>query len=207
MAVLGSHLTGLTLDVGCGRKPYERHCNSSAYFGLEIGGFAPYADVCYTGGVLPFRDCAFDSLISTQVLEHVPDDHQFVNEIYRVLRPGGLVLLSVPFVWDEHEQPTDYRRYSSFGIRRLLEQHGFEILQHRKTVQDARFIFQIINTYVFKACKARNARINLWATLVLTTMSNILGVLAGWILPSNADLYLDNVVLARRAWSAEATRE
>ena len=55
-----------------------------------------------------------------QVLEHVFNPDDFVREIARVLKPGGALLLTVPFVWNEHEQPYDYARYSSFGLRAFL---------------------------------------------------------------------------------------
>jgi SAM-dependent methyltransferase len=66
------------------------------------------------------------------VLEHVFNPDDFLNEVNRVLKPSGKLLLTVPFVWDEHEQPYDYARYSSFGLRSLLEKHGFSIVKHEK---------------------------------------------------------------------------
>ena len=56
-----------------------------------------------------------------------------------------MLLLSCPFVWDEHEQPYDYARYSSFGIRHILEQNGFEILELRKSINDFSIFPQLVN--------------------------------------------------------------
>ena len=75
-------------------------------------------------------------MLCNQVLEHVFNPQEFLGELGRVLARGGRLLLTVPFVWDEHEQPFDYARYSSFGLKALLEQHGFRVLQHRKLLAE-----------------------------------------------------------------------
>jgi hypothetical protein len=108
------------------------------------------------------------------------------------------MLLSVPFVWDEHEQPYDCARYSSFGLKRLLERTGFEVVEHRKSLGDVRVLFQLLNAYTFKKTQTRSGWVNLFLTVLLISPVNILGVAAGWLLPANQDLYLDNVVLARK---------
>jgi len=106
--------------------------------------------------------------------------------------------MTVPFVWDEHEQPHDFARYSSFGIWHLLEKHRFEIVEQRKSVDDVCVIFQLINAYIYKKTVRQNGWINLVLTVLLMAPFNILGELLHWMLPRNADLYLDNIVLARK---------
>lgn len=118
-------LSGLLLDVGCGSKPYKFLFKVQSYVGLDIDTepvrLRGVADNYYDGELFPYSDSSFDSLLCSQVLEHVFNPDVFLSEINRVLRLGGRVLLTVPFVWDEHEQPYDYARYSSFGLRFLLE--------------------------------------------------------------------------------------
>ena len=202
IASLAPNVGGKTLDVGCGTKPYQQWCNSSEYIGLEIDGAGKNADYYYDGKTFPFRDDEFDSVITNQVLEHVFNPDGFLSEISRVLKDGGTLLLSVPFVWDEHEQPYDYGRYSSFGLRHLLEKHGFEIAEHRKSTGDVRMIFQMINAYIYKKTVTHSASINLLATVVLMAPFNILGELLAQVLPPNEDLYLDNIVLAKKKRTA-----
>ncbi len=199
---LGRHISGRTLDVGCGSKPYEQLYDSTEYVGLEYdtpqNRAGKKADHFYDGETFPFGDGEFDSVVANEVFEHVFNPNRFLDEVHRVLKPGGMVLMTMPFVWDEHEQPHDFARYSSFGIRHLLEQHGFEIIKQRKSMDDVRVIFQMINAYIYKKTATTNGWINLVFTLLLMAPFNVLGELLHWVLPRNADLYLDNIVLARR---------
>lgn len=194
-------LTGAVLDVGCGRKPYRSFIPAAEYVGMEVDtprtrqSFT--ADVYYNGRDFPFPDARFDGVLCSQVFEHVFTPKDFLREIHRVLRPGGCLVLTVPFVWDEHEQPHDFARYSSFGLRAVLEEAGFVVEAHHKTLPDARVLFQLFNAYLYKATLTRYPRLNLLLALVLMAPVNVLGVI-GRVLPGNRDLYLDNVVLARK---------
>jgi hypothetical protein len=115
-----------------------------------------------------------------------------------VLRPGGRLLLTVPFIWDEHEQPRDYARYSSFGLRALLERTGFELVAQRKSLADARAVVQMMSAWIYKAVATRNKWVNLVTQLALIAPVNVLGGCLAALLPRNEDLYLDNVVLAKK---------
>jgi len=196
---------GKILDVGCGSKPYRKYFDASEYIGLEIEGRNKLADRHYDGKEFPFKDGEFDSVLTSQVLEHVFNPEEFLLEVNRVLKDGGVLLLTVPFIWDEHEQPFDYARYSSFGLRHLLESHGFEVIDHRKSTDDIRVIFQMINAYIYKKTNTRSTRLNLLFTLILMAPFNLLGEFFARILPGNNDLYLDNIVLARKMRSSKQT--
>ena len=104
----------------------------------------------------------------------------------------------MPFVWDEHEQPFDYARYSSYGIKAILEKHGFEILDQRKSVDDIRVIFQLMNLYILNKLRTKSGVLNQLMILVLIAPLNIFGSLINLILPSNSELYLSNIILARK---------
>ena len=107
-----------------------------------------------------------------------------------------LALLTVPFVWDEHEQPRDFGRYSSFGLSALLGRNGLRVLRQEKTAGDVKALFQLVNAYLYKVTVTRSAYLNLLVALVLMAPVNMLGSVLAWVLPRNADLFLDNVVLA-----------
>ncbi len=198
IAALAPSVRGKILDVGCGSKPYQKFFDASEYIGLDMEGRNTHADRHYDGKVFPFSTGEFDAVLTSQVLEHVFNPDEFLSEINRVLRDGGVLLLTVPFVWDEHEQPFDYARYSSFGLRHLLEHYGFEIIEHRKSVDDVRVIFQMVNTYIYKKTVTGSRNLNLFLTVILMAPFNLCGVLFAKILPPNGDLYLDNIVLARK---------
>lgn len=198
---LGKNIKGRTLDVGCGSKPYEKCFLSSEYIGLEldstINRTIKKVDVYYDGKKIPFENESFDSVVCFQVLEHVFEPQEFLNEIYRVLKPSGNLLITVPFVWDEHEQPFDYARYSSFGLQYLLEKHGFEVIAQKKTVQNFGVIIQLIAEYFYKI-SYRYKITKYLAMIVLIFPTFLLGGFVSMLLPQNSDLYLDNVILLRK---------
>jgi len=105
--------------------------------------------------------------------------------------------LTVPFVWDEHEQPYDYARYSSFGLAHLLNQHGFEIIESKKSINDFRIFAQLLNAYIYKTTQKNKIIRQLFTLFVMSTIT-IIGILFSKILPKNNDLYLDNIILAKK---------
>lgn len=195
-------LSGNLLDVGCGSKPYRTLFHVDRYVGLDIDTPRTReqgaADHFYDGRSFPFADANFDAVLCNQVLEHVFEPDAFIAEIRRVLRPGGRVLLTVPFVWDEHEQPYDFARYTSFGLTALFERNGFRIVGHRRLLADATLFCQLFNAYVFKVSRSRSTLINAIITLLVTAPVTIAGLSVVRLLPDNDDLYLDQLVIAER---------
>jgi SAM-dependent methyltransferase len=125
---------GAVLDVGCGGRPYEDLFPAGAYTGIDVeqsGRSADYklADLYFDGLSIPFADAGFDCVICTQVLEHSIDPDALLREMRRVLRPGGRLLITVPFMWGLHEVPFDFRRYSLFGLPRAVEAAGLRVLE------------------------------------------------------------------------------
>lgn len=199
---LSNHIYGHLLDVGCGTKPYRALFKVVTYRGLDIDSPVTrdlgIADDLYDGREFPYQNESFDSVLCNQVLEHVFNPDQFLEEIHRVLRSGGKLLLTVPFVWDEHEQPYDYARYSSFGLSALLEKNGFKIITHKKLAADATILFQLTNAYLFKLSQHWPRPVKLIFTTTVIATVNIIGLVAGKLLPANADLFLDHVVLSEK---------
>lgn len=195
-------LKGRLLDVGCGRKPYRTLFDVDEYIGLEIESAETrargVADVFYGGSEFPFPSESFDVVLCNQVLEHVFTPFEFLSEINRVLRPGGTLLLTVPFVWDEHEQPNDFARYTSFGLGHLLENTGFLLAAYAKTLEDFSIICQLINAYLHKRLWSNSTIANAVVSLLLMAPVSLGGLVLGQVLPKNPDLFLDSVVVARK---------
>ena len=196
------NLDGSLLDIGCGNKPYEQLFNVESYIGVELDTVEnrtnKKADYFYDGLTLPFSSDSFDSIICNQVFEHVFNPDQFLQEIFRVTKPGGKIILTAPFIWDEHEQPYDFARYTSYGLNFLLKKYGFEVITFKKTLSDASLFFQLINVYLYKVTLTKNKYFNLSFMVFLHSFFNVIGLFLSFLLPKNKDLYLDNVVLAKK---------
>jgi SAM-dependent methyltransferase len=117
------------LDIGAGDSPYRELFRRSTYETVDWANSphedARAADHIASADDLPLEDATFDAALATQVLEHVPDPVLVLREMHRVLRPGGRVLITVPFIWEEHERPFDFQRFSSAGVAHVLESAGF----------------------------------------------------------------------------------
>jgi SAM-dependent methyltransferase len=123
-----SRIVGRVLDVGCGRKPYRKIFSKAVeYVGVDVAS-SPHLntgiDFIYDGRTLPFGDDSFDSVVCTEVLEHCPDPKGILSEIARVLRPGGHLFITVPFVYPHHEIPHDYFRFTRFGLESMAADAG-----------------------------------------------------------------------------------
>ena len=122
---------GALLDYGCGGMPYRSLFQAvvDRYVGADVSsarGTSP--DVLFEPGrPLPLDAGSFDTVLSTQVLEHVADPRAYLAECARVLRAGGVLLLSVPMQWRHHEAPFDFWRFTRYGIEHLLQSAGFVV--------------------------------------------------------------------------------
>jgi SAM-dependent methyltransferase len=123
------YLRGRLLDMGCGRRPYAliygRLVESSV--GTEVA-FSPHgttaADAICFGEALPFEDASFDTILCTEVLEHTREPWRVMAEFARLLRPGGHVVISVPFIYPLHEKPHDYWRFTGYGLEAISSSAG-----------------------------------------------------------------------------------
>lgn len=133
-----SELRGRVLDIGAAHRWLERHVDQDCQYialdypstGRDIYGAQP--DVFADGCALPILDVSIDGVVCLEVLEHVRNPREMVSEIARVLRPGGRVWISMPFLYPVHDAPHDYQRYTAHGLRRNLEDAGLEVVSIRR---------------------------------------------------------------------------
>ncbi len=122
--------TGRLLDIGCGNKPYETMFEGkiSEYVGCDIVQSSERrADVICPATLIPLKDASFDTILCTQVIEHVADHRALLQEAHRLLRCGGVLILSGPMYWPLHEEPYDYFRFTKYGFSSILENAGFRV--------------------------------------------------------------------------------
>jgi SAM-dependent methyltransferase len=142
--VLSRHASGWMLDIGVAEKPYGPLFapHLERYIGLE---YPPVADnlhpeiwdklptivdnvqVFGDARRLPFADATFDTVASFEVLEHIDSPEMVVAEMARVAKPGGRVLLTVPFAAPHHQLPFDHWRFTRPGLEGLLARHGLRV--------------------------------------------------------------------------------
>lgn len=125
---------GELLDLGCGKVPfyeaYRAHVSDitcvdwpgSPHGNLHIDQF------CDLSQPLPFADAQFDTVLSSDVLEHLPDPLLAFNEMGRVLKPGGVLLLNTPFLYMLHEVPHDFYRHTRYSLARLADLAGMDVI-------------------------------------------------------------------------------
>lgn len=124
----GSYITGKMLDVGAGETDrYARYFKYSERVTTDVQP-GENVQVVAEAHDMPFDNASFDSVVCTQVLEHVPNQWKVVAEIGRVLKSGGYALISVPQTAELHEEPHDYWRYTKYGLIQLFTENGFDIV-------------------------------------------------------------------------------
>jgi len=132
---IARHISGDILDCGCGKAPfYEMYKNRSSSITCVDWQFSTTStnhidDVADLNEGLPYPDESFDGVILTDVLEHLHSPKIILAHIFRTLRPNGKAIVGVPFLYNIHEAPHDYHRYTEFNLRHLFEEAGFEVLE------------------------------------------------------------------------------
>ncbi len=131
-------LRGIVLDVGCADRWIERHCPDGLhYIGLDYPAtgatlYASRPDVFADASQLPIADASVDAVLCLEVLEHVQDHLLALKQIAHILKPGGTLLLSMPFMYPVHDAPHDYQRLTVYGLRRDLARAGFHVVRIAK---------------------------------------------------------------------------
>ena len=158
---------GCLLDIGCGKMPYKEFIlkNSSVdtYVGLDIENALQYdadikPDFTWDGIKMPFQNESFESAFGTEVLEHCPNPKIILQEVNRILKPGGVFFFTVPFLWPLHEVPHDEYRYTPFSLKRILGETGFEKIEIKATGGWHASMAQMMGLWAIRAPLGRNKR-------------------------------------------------
>ncbi len=136
LEITNKYTKGKLIDIGCGVKPYKDMLSHlvTEHVGVDhqiTVHDKSNIDLFGTAYNIPADENSFDSAICTAVLEHLEEPEQAIRECHRVLKQGGYAIYSVPFIWQLHEQPRDFFRYSKYGLQYLFEKVGFEVIEVR----------------------------------------------------------------------------
>lgn len=128
------YFRGRLLDIGCGEKKKQYLIGDCVeeYVGLDhkdsLHSLAQ-VDIIGTAYDIPVPADSFDSILCTAVLEHLEDPQRALKESFRVLRPGGHALYTVPLFWHVHEAPRDFYRYTRYGLEHIFREAGFDVVE------------------------------------------------------------------------------
>lgn len=200
---LAASARGVLLDIGGAERPYGELFvpRVARYVGLEyppmVDNLVPevwealpsvrhVVDVWGDGNALPFADGSADCVFLSEVLEHVPAPENLLREAARVLRPGGRVLLTVPFMAPLHQLPYDYWRFTHEGLRKMLAAAGLETEWIAPRGNAATATGSMLVQYLLRTLGARKANydgsvsLSRWrAPLVLPLLALVQVVFAG----------------------------
>jgi SAM-dependent methyltransferase len=132
LPMIHRYVRGATLDLGAGRLAWRAAICTRASRYVATDAFPTHPDLDFVSdaqGLLPVPDQSFESIFCCSVLEHMPEPWRAFPELFRVLKPGGAIILSVPFLYYLHGQPHDYFRFTRYGVQKLAQDAGFEVVE------------------------------------------------------------------------------
>lgn len=124
--------------MGCANRWVENYCSAGVeYIALDLpvtgkGLYAARPDIFADAARLPLNEASVDAVVCLEVLEHVSRPQAALAEFARVLKPGGTMLFSMPFMYPIHDAPYDFQRLTEYGLRRDLDAVGFDIIRLEK---------------------------------------------------------------------------
>jgi SAM-dependent methyltransferase len=180
--------TDLILDIGGEKKSRKGQFNINDYaekvFYLNIDPETK-PDFLSDAAEIPVKNNHFNVVVCSQLLEHVIDPIKVLKEIFRVLKPGGKLLLSTPFLYRIHPDPIDYARYTDFYWHTNLSQIGFKKIK----VESHGYFFSVLAN-MFKTAAKESQKKQILISLLPTLIAGLLTQLAvGW------DKKIKNLVL------------
>ena len=198
---VAKNVSGFVLDFGCGSMPYKSLFSSAEkYVGVDLAQ-SPHGlsnpDFVLVDGIIPFPDQSFDWVLMFEVLDDLQNPKEQLAEIYRVLKPGGRFLSSSSFVWEIHEEPNDFFRYTDFGVSFVLQGNGFENVEVKRLGSYQAVVGQLIAMYWYQTLR-RIPIVGIFLVAPLVGLTNGITLLLQRILPNRGELYLTNLFTASR---------
>ena len=177
---------GSLVDMGCGTKPYFSvfHPYIDTYLGIDFPptamlnyGQQTRADIFADCSNTPLKSNSYDTVLSTQVMEHIYDTRKYITECHRLLKKGGFGIFTVPFLWPCHGEPFDYFRFTKYGIEEYFKDQAFQVVEIRPLEGAYASVIQtkIIACYL---TPSQHIFIKLWKKLILLVYVPILNFLA-----------------------------
>lgn len=172
---LQKYASGVLADIGCGQKPYAPLVASLTTTHLGIDHPATLhntaaIDIYGTAYATGLAAESVDTVMSTFVWEHLEEPQQALREAWRILRPGGHIILSAPLFWHLHEQPRDFYRYTRYGWEHMLTATGFEVVAIRPL---AGFVVTFGQEMVYPLQRLRRGPLKPIITLLQATIQGI----------------------------------
>jgi SAM-dependent methyltransferase len=170
---IGKYISGKLLDCGCGDVPYygiyrdrisDVYCVDWENTGAQKRSHIDqYVDL---NKKLDIQSSSFDSVLLSDVLEHIAEPRNLLQELARVLRPQGTLVVFVPFLYRIHEEPHDYYRYTEFALKHLLQTSGFEVLELQSYGGAIDVLFDNFNKLFFNTPRRSRMLFRLYHTAI-----------------------------------------
>ena len=200
-------LRGKVLDVGCADRWVEAHCAAGVeYIGLDspitgIGLYSAHPDIFSDAAHLPLIDASVDAVICLEVLEHVREPRNALAEFARVLKSGGTMLFSMPFMYPIHDAPHDFQRLTEYGLRRDFDAAGLDIIELRKTGHAVRAAALLLSLALVGGLYARRRwfdYLRMPLAVIAVLIVNVLATAVAWVTPDWNALGSGYEIQARR---------
>ena len=187
------------LDLGCGEQQYKHLFEDCEYIGVDVPVSGrpmemKKADLFFDGFHLPFKSGVFDFVLCTQVLEHASDPTALMQEIRRVCKLNGHAILSMPFVYPEHEVPYDFQRYTEFGVRELAKCSGFGVKSLSKDTGNIEVLAVLTSLFIINSLVPSIKWLRPVVAALCCFPIQVVGMTLSYFLPDRLDLYLNVIV-------------
>ncbi len=144
-----AQVQGEVFDYGCGGSPYRRlFSKSQKYVGADVTPGPAVDCLLNADGLIPAASATYDAVLSSQVLEHISNPSQYLGECFRILKPGGRLLVTTHGMFEEHGCPYDFHRWTSRGLEEAVEAAGFQVRESLKLTTEIRGSIQLLHQFV-----------------------------------------------------------
>lgn len=189
------YIKGKALDIGGGTSKYRSIITPyvSEYL---VSDLYPEKGVDFVEDArkLTHKDNTFNSILSFQTLEHVDDTRAVIKEMYRILKKGGVVLTTVPFIYAQHGHPSDFHRFTIEGLKWYFEQEGFKIIESGKQGSSFAVISELFRSAFLSPYK-KHGRIK---RAMLTKIIKIFLKFDRWGFLQNPNIYTNTYIIAQK---------